>query len=86
MRGKGFSMLTRRKLKNCDHRNTNVFDYVRRDALLDQLVSHDDYNMRREIRARLTGLRYCLDCGSTQRYSLSDPLDSEQWLAPWIWR
>lgn len=82
----GKIMLTKRKLKNCKHESTNAFDYVRRDAVLDQLVSHDDYNMRRELKAHLTGLRYCLDCGSTQRYSLSDPLNGEGWLAPWIWR
>lgn len=79
-------MLTKRKLKKCSHKNTNVFDYIRNDGMIDDLVSSDDYDTRRRIKGNLTGLRFCLDCGSTQRYSLANPLNGEQWLAPWIWR
>jgi hypothetical protein len=79
-------MLVKRRLKNCKHENTNVYDYVRRDLLLDDLLHADDYRVRDRIKGLMTGMRFCLDCGSTQRFPLSDPLNGEQWLAPWIWR
>jgi hypothetical protein len=78
------------KLRKCKHTNTNAYDYIRNDGLVEDLVSRDSYKQRQEIKEHLTGMRFCLDCGATQRFRLRDPLalyeQKEPWLAPWIWR
>lgn len=81
-----------KKLRDCRHENMNVFDYIRDDSVLDELFNRDDYEQRQEVRDHLTGMRFCLNCGATQRFRLRDPLaittgaEKEPWLAPWIWR
>ena len=81
-----------RKLRACKHFNTGAFNYVRDDGFIADLVSDDDYKSRQLTKDRISGLRYCLDCGATQRFSRIDPLalnpdtEKEPWLAPWLWR
>jgi len=83
-------MFELKKLKNCRHQNTNAYNYVRDDGLIEDLIAQDDYQARLKIKDHLTGMRFCLDCGSTQRFRRYDPLaingDKEPWLAPHIWR
>jgi hypothetical protein len=80
------------KLRACPHHNVNAYDYVRNDGLLDDLIHEGDSKKREAIEGHLTGMRFCLDCGSTQRFKLRDPLaitstsEKEPWLAPWFWR
>jgi hypothetical protein len=80
------------KLRACQHKNTNAYDYIRNDGMLDEMLIQDDYRRRQQIRDHMTGMRFCLDCGATQRYRLWDPLsitnpdEREPWLAPWLWR
>jgi len=75
------------KLRNCKHKNTSACDFVRNDGLLEDIVNSDDFKRRKNIQDHLSSMRYCVDCGSTQRYKLQDPIkSSEPWLAPWIWR
>jgi len=76
-----------RKLRACRHENANAYEYIRNDGMINDIVSTDDYNRRRALEDHLTGMRFCLDCGSTQRFRFRDPIkSSEPWLAPWIWR
>lgn len=75
-----------RKLRICKHENVNVYEYVRNDGGLDDLIACDNYTRRRDIKSSFTGMRFCLQCGATQRFQLRDPLNGEPWLAPWIWR
>lgn len=81
-----------RKLRDCKHQNTNAYDYIRNDGHIEELVAQDDHKRRQDIKSHLTGMRFCLQCGATQRYRLRDPLainegaEKEPWLAPWIWR
>lgn len=78
------------KLQSCKHLNTNAFNYVRDDGLIDEIVNSDDYKRRQQLEDHLSGMRYCLDCGATQRFRRYDPLGivekCEPWLQPWIFR
>jgi hypothetical protein len=80
------------KLLACKHANTNAYNYVRDDGLLDEALYEKDPKRLDNIKMHLTGMRFCLDCGSTQRFKRWDPLsitdknEKEPWLAPWMWR
>lgn len=81
-----------KKLKNCKHKNVNAYNYVRDDGILDDIINADDYKRRDYLEQHLTGMRFCLDCGATQRFKRWDPLaiaegsEEEPWTRPWIWR
>lgn len=69
-----------------------MFDYVRDDSLLDEAIDETDAKRIDKIKEHLSGMRLCLDCGSTQRFARWDPLaissrnEVEPWRNPWAWR
>lgn len=81
-----------KKLRGCQHQNTNAFEYVRDDGILEDALDETDPKRVEVYKLHLTGLRFCLDCGSTQRFKHWDPLsitdktEKQPWIAPWLWR
>jgi hypothetical protein len=35
------------KLRACKHENTNAYDYIRNDGMIDSMLVEDDYKRRR---------------------------------------
>jgi len=74
-----------RKLLNCKHESAGVYSYIRRDSILEDILTGDVPKKVVEVYfPSLVEMEICWDCGSTRQRRLRK--EWGEWLPPHIWR